>query len=255
MLLVVNRVVLLFVFLLFPIIGFSKGTNIIVIGQSISSNCNQTRFVAVPGVYQLNLDGEKVFAQDPFVWADCDGGSIWMPFAERLIASGFTDEVTLMPIGVAGTKLIDWLPDGKANKKLKRALSAARENGIKFDYVFFYLGSSDIGESPKKYKSQLIELNRFVREEIGYSSWLVAQHSRCNDGYDSTIAKVQRSFNKIPFYAGPDSNSLGDEYRVDGCHLNKAGQEKMAALWVESLIQAADKKQRIEKETLLHLFK
>ena len=42
---------------------------ILVIGQSISSNCNEFKFSAVTGVNQVSLDGVEKSAADPFEWA------------------------------------------------------------------------------------------------------------------------------------------------------------------------------------------
>jgi hypothetical protein len=250
-----NRwLVCLFVFLCMPVAS-AKNLNILIIGQSISSNCNEKKYSPVSGVYQVDLQGNRVAAKDPFLWADCNSGSIWIPFGRLIIESGLTDEVTLMPIGVAGTKLVEWLPGGIANEKMQRALAIAHDASIRFDYIFFYQGSSDIGENPNKYKNQLVQLNRIVRKGTGYVDWLIAQHSRCFDKYDAAIAQVQRSFIGEPFYAGPNSNQLGNEYRLDRCHLNQEGQEKMASLWVDALINAAKKKVNIEKETLRYYLK
>lgn len=236
----------------------AKDLSVLVIGQSISSNCNEYSFSAEANVLQYNLDGKIIQAQDPFVWADCRGGSIWIPLGKLLIADKMADRVIFMPIGVGGTKVSDWLEGGRAYPKLEKALSIIRENKLKFDFVLWYQGSSDIGSNPNDYKQNFYKLYRTVRSSVQSATpWLVAMHSRCFGGYDKGIENAQAEIGKgLPFFfQGPNGNSLGDEYRFDQCHLTRDGQVKMAELWLSSIKTAITKKSGFENESLLYIFK
>ncbi|MXR36811.1 sialate O-acetylesterase [Craterilacuibacter sinensis] len=239
-------------------ISVAKEVHILVIGQSISSNCNQNKFGKVDGVYQFDLNGNVVAASDPFIWADCNGGSMWMPLGERMIKSGLASKVVFMPIGIGGTKVSEWLVGGRAFGKLETALSVIAKKGITFDYVLWHQGSSDIGTPGNIYQDDLHKLYSYVRKKIGVVPWVVARHSRCYGRYDEKIDGVQQKIvTNAPlfFYAGPDNNSLDDRFRFDSCHLNKTGQIKMAELWFESIEKVGQRKESIEKETLLYWFK
>lgn len=237
---------------------FAREIYILVIGQSISSNSNQHIFKSVPGVYQIGMDGVEKYAVDPFDWADGDQGSMWIPLGERMIQSGFATKVTFMPIGVAGTSVQDWMPNGTAFNKLMAAINVIKKNQINFDYALWHQGSSDVGRQPIKYLIQLKKVLRFISLNVSIDKWIVAQHSKCGKALDVKISEQQRVVGRAYVYRrflGPDTNSLGDEYRYDGCHLNKKGQEEMAKLWFESILEANRIDSLVQKEALLYYFR
>lgn len=239
---------------------FAKNISILVIGQSISSNCNQYKYPAIQGIYQYDFEGNRVKAYDPFIWADCSSGSMWMPLGRIILNNKLADEVTFMPIGVGATTVNDWLPNGRAYPKLQKAMSVIKSKQIKFDYIFWHQGSSDIGTPSSIYQkcfnsfaSQVIKLG-----DLRSSKWIIARHSKCFGQVDEKLWKAQtdiaRMDDHIRFFIGPDTNSLGDEYRFDTCHLNQQGQEKMATLWLESLKNAKKNENAFRKETMLNIF-
>jgi len=258
MLLVVRKIVLFTIIIFQSQIIIAKDLYLLVVGQSISANCNQHMFLGGGGIFQIDRSGKLKPASDPFDWADCGGGSMWIPLGEKLIASGMADKVVFMPIGVAGVKASDWNPGGKAFGKLNDALAVIKYNQIKFDYAFWHQGSSDINSNPDLYMGNLSRAVKFIAVNAKIDKWIIAQHSSCFGNSDAGIAKIQRDyateyiFNRFP---GPDTNQLGNEYRFDECHLNKKGQEKMAQLWFDSLINAEKISKIIQRESLLYFFK
>lgn len=237
-----------------------KNLRILVIGQSISSNCNQYRFPPSPHIDQITLTGTEVPAKDPMIWADCTGGSMWIPLGQELLARHMAERVVFMPIGVAGTAIRDWLPGGRAYPKLQTAMRLIRDHKIHFDFVLWHQGSSDYGTSPLKYRESFLSVVRDVRKQgnLRGSKWIIARHSGCVGRFDPAIWKVQNqlaaSDNNLNFFTGPDNNLLGAAWRFDGCHLNKAGQERMGALWADSIQQALARNARLRRETLLTWF-
>lgn len=216
---------------------------ILVIGQSISSNCNEHRYGPVENVLQVARDGSIKPASDPFEWADCGNGSTWMPLGKKLIENGIARKVLFMPIGVGGTKVRDWQEGGLAFSKLNSAIATIKQQGISFDFAFWHQGSADIGSDKNDYLSRLASVVSYVNSNVQVSSWLIALHSRCNGFYDRDIEEVQRAFGNAPAshrYVGANNNLLGEEYRIDGCHLKQNGQEEMAAMWFESIKNALE---------------
>ena len=71
---------------------FAKNISILVIGQSISSNCNQYKYPAIQGIYQYDFEGNRVKAYDPFIWADCSSGSMWMPLGRIILNNKFINK-------------------------------------------------------------------------------------------------------------------------------------------------------------------
>lgn len=211
---------------------------ILVIGQSISSNCNEYKYGPVDNVFQIGSNGSVKSAADPFEWADCEKGSMWIPLGKRLIDAGIARKVTFMPIGVSGSKVEDWQANGVAFKKLNSAISLIQGKGIGFDFAFWHQGSSNVGMGKNMYMSHLGATIDYIDDRVKINRWLIGIHSRCFGAYDRNIESAQieiGSMVKLKRYVGANSNRLGDEYRTDGCHLKKSGQDEMAEMWLESI--------------------
>lgn len=213
---------------------------VLVLGQSLSANCNQQMFGPVEDVFQVSLTGALIPAKDPFVWADCKGGSVWMPLGERLIQSGRAKKVVFMPIGMADTKVGDWLPSGKAYPKLSRALALIQAQGFRFDYAFWLQGSSDGGLAADVYEQRLDAVLKSIDSQVSIGKWVIAQHAKCYGWTDPNIANAQRKLaaqRQLRRYPGPTTHALSDTLRSDKCHLNQSGQRALAEAWLNSLQQ------------------
>jgi hypothetical protein len=215
---------------------------IFVVGQSISSNCNEHKFGPIDNVFQIGRDGEVKLASDPFEWADCSNGSMWMPLGKLLIERGIAKKVVFMPIGVGGTKVRDWQEGGAAFPKLNTALAQIKQKGLVFDVALWHQGSSDIGADKNEYLTRLTSVVAYIDANAQIGRWVIAQHSRCSGSYDKNIEEAQLAFaNALNFrrFVGPNNNLLGEEYRLsDGCHLNELGQQTMASMWFDSIKNA-----------------
>jgi hypothetical protein len=217
---------------------------ILMLGQSISSNCNEHIYGPVENVFQIDKVGELVAAKDPFIWADCSKGSMWMPLGKQMIDSGLVPKVVFMPIGVDSSRVQDWQDGGAAFAKLNTVIALARQKNLKFDYVFWHQGSADIGMNRDEYLSRLTAVANYVNSNLQVGAWIVALHSRCFGRYDEGIEWAQKTFGDSPAnrrYLGPNNNLLGDEYRFDSCHLNQKGQEEMASLWFAAIKKSLGK--------------
>lgn len=220
---------------------WAKDLWVFVVGQSISANCNQHLFGPEPGVFQVDALGAVTPAKDPLIWADCQGGSVWIPLGARLIRAGRAKKVVFMPIGVAGTKLADWQPAGKAYEKLQHSLALIRQKGFRFDYGLWHQGSSDGGMPAADYEQQLTAILDGIDQGLGkgvIGKWVIAQHAKCYKWFDRNISTAQRavaSQRQLRRFPGPDVNALEDRLRFDGCHLNKAGQIQLAEDWFNAM--------------------
>jgi hypothetical protein len=214
---------------------------ILVIGQSIASNCNEKVYGPSPNVFQVGLSGEIRAASDPFDWADCKRGSIWMPLGKLLIDTGRASKVTFMPIGSGGTSVADWQEGGRAYAKLNSAIGVIRQGRIQFDYAFWYQGSSDFGTSHSVYASRLNSVIAYITKSVKIKRFLISTHSRCFGIWDRDIEAAQLDVIRAAqgkIFLGANSNSLDHSYRFDTCHLNFRGQEEMARLWLEAMENA-----------------
>jgi hypothetical protein len=217
---------------------------ILTLGQSISSNCNEHIYGPVPNVFQFNGEGNVEPAKDPMTWAGCNQGSMWMPLGRKLIEANVAAKVVFMSLGEGGTSVVQWQEGGIGFAKLSRAIPVIKAKNISFDFAFWHQGSADIGMSKEEYLARLGSVVAYVNQNVSIARWIIALHSRCSGKYDPAIEAAQREFGNAPAqhrYLGPNTNLLGDEYRIgDGCHLNFMGQERMADLWLESIINALE---------------
>jgi hypothetical protein len=225
-----------------PVPAVPEQLRVFVIGQSISSNCNEHKFGPVENVFQVGLNGDVKAAQDPFEWADCTNGSMWMPLGKLIVERGLAKQVIFMPIGVSGTTVRDWQEGGLAYPKLNNAIAQIKQKRMAFDVALWHQGSSDIGTDKNVYLSRLGSVVDYIDARIPIGRWVIAVHSRCFGNYDKNIEDAQRAFIATPGtkrYLGPNNNLLGNEFRVsDACHLNERGQQEMASMWFDA-IQAA----------------
>jgi hypothetical protein len=215
--------------------------SILVIGQSISSNCNEHVYGPVDNVLQVARTGEIKAARDPFEWAGCSGGSMWMPLGKKLIDAGVAAKVVFMPIGVSGSHVEDWQAGGASFSKLNDAIATIQQQGLRFDFAFWHQGTGNIGTNRMVYLERLSSVVGYLNERVAIKRWMIAVHSRCSGLYDTDIEAAQLEFGNAPElgrYPGPNTNLLGNEYRVDTCHLNQMGQEEMASMWLKSVKNA-----------------
>lgn len=238
---------------------FAKDIYVLIVGQSIASNCNQYKFGPSSSVYQVMVNGDEEIARDPFDWADCDKGSIWIPLGELFIESGVATRVIFMPIGVKGSSIGDWSnPNSIVFKKRLHVTSLVKHKRIRFDYALWLQGSSDVGTSPINYGQNLGRLLRSISKDIPINKWLIAQHSKCGNLFDERIAEEQLrvgSAHLLGRFLGPNINALGNEFRFDGCHFNKKGQKRVARLWFDAINESERIDNLIQKETMLYYFK
>jgi hypothetical protein len=255
-----SSVVRLFLVLLLVLGGpvQARDLHILVIGERSAANCNEHRFGAVPNVYQMAEDGRIKPANDPLDWADCSGGSIWVPLGQRLVKAGLAERVVFLSVGLSQAGIVDWLPGGRASSKLAAAIDISKRTSIRFDYVLFQPGSSDAQYGTSHYIDELKSLIRYVAKHATVGAWVFAKGLSCPGIRQAEIEKAQESIGRTPLYnrfEGPDTTVLETKYGFGECGLNRAGQHHMAAIWAKALLDVEKLKRKVEKETLLYYFR
>ncbi len=248
----------IFLFILFVNWAHAKDIYILIVGQSFSSTCNDSKLDNFKEIYQINLQGNKVSASAPSLWADCNQGSMWVSLGNQLISSGFAKTITFMPIGIADASVMEWLPQGRAFDKLEKAISVVNSKSLRFDYAFWYQISPVVENNPRVYTKNLNALLSYFSLNTKIDKWIIASHPKCGASFDKRIANAQYlvSLNHLAKrFPGPDSNILGKEFRLDGCNFNNAGQVKMAELWFNSILEAENVNLSVQHESLIFFFK
>lgn len=249
-------------FLLFAIIfgnaAYAKSIHVLVLGEAASANCNSRLYGEQAGVYQIGKDGLEKPARDPLDWADCAGGSIWIPVGREMIRAGMAKRVVFMSIGMANSRAQDWIKGGRAFGRLESAMQVVSARKIKFDYVFWYQGMSDSDSSGQRYVSDLTGVIKNLIPSVPGAKWIIAQSAGCSGRVSNRILAAQRRVSAYPLFnrfLGPDLSFLENATLGGQCALTQDAQEKAAGLWVGSLVNAEAESRKYGRESLLFYFR
>lgn len=216
-------------------------------GQSIASNFNQTPHT--PRRPSYNIDQGHCFeARDPMAGAEGTLGSMWSYLADAL-SGDLMPYTAFVTIGVGASSVAQWDTGGSLNAHLTEAVRATRDAGFEISYLLWHQGSADRGTTEEAYQAHFRGMIQSIAPYgvlpgmlPGDARVLIAVHTRCGSGgQDATLADAQRGLVDPDhgLFSGADTDSLGDDFRYDGCHLTQAGQEKAAALWRDRIAAAA----------------
>jgi hypothetical protein len=236
----------------------ARELSILVLGEAASANCNAQPYGPYPGIFQIGRDGFPKPAKDPLDWADCGGGSLWIPFGREVVKAGLADKVNLMSLGMASTRARDWTVGGRASARLDSAIRVIRERKLKFDYVFWLQGRSDRNTSEQDYNQDLSEVVKFLGSNLNGVTWLIAESGSCEGKTGEQLLSAQRKvgrnalFNRFP---GPSATLGIDELQLKDCSYTEKGQEEMAKRWLRALRLAESASNRYQRESLLYYFK
>jgi hypothetical protein len=231
----------------------ARDIHILVVGDESAGNCHLNAYANVPGVFQLDTNGQERPAVDPLTWSDCRGGSIWMPLAALLKQQPGVTKVVLMPVAVANAKPVDWT-NGTAAARLSAALDVANAHAIRFDYALWQQGTTNRADANAQDIKQVLTVIKSATIRAKIDKWVIANRAA------SAVhpAKGEPSFKEDVVrrrYLGPNEGGLTEAQHLPNYQLTAAGQETMAQRWFDA-IQRADKlNSYYQKESLLYFFK
>lgn len=211
----------------------------LVFGQSNAGNGGETPGPPHPGVYEL-YRGRIYRAADPLLGAAGEGGSIWLRFAAKAIASGAYDAVVLVPFALGSANVARFAPGGGLHGGLMAAIAGAREQGLTFTHLLWQQGEMDamMRTSGEAYREQFGAMLASIRRAGVDAPIYVARATRCARSRPSTEIGNAQSGLVDPasgILAGPDMDQLGFAERYDGCHFSTEGLERAAQLWQEAV--------------------
>jgi hypothetical protein len=215
--------------------------NALVIGQSNAANHGASpRRVADPRA-RVFAAGRFGPLNDPLLGGTGTGGSVWTRLAPLLLAGGAHDAVTFTLAAMGGAAIADLAPGGGANVAVIRAAAAARQAGLAFTHVLFHQGERDtlLGTGRSAYRASLEALIGQLRA-LGITAPIHICRASYRFGVISDdvraaqAAVIDAAPDRLP---GPDTDTLGAQWRADNTHFADPGLEKFAALWLEALSQ------------------
>lgn len=264
-----NRVIILFVLLATTLISYKKedkvelvvnsycsSTNpkyqkitLLVVGQSNAANAGYEKYYAKCDKILNFYQGKYHQAKDPLQGANGITGCVWGRLATKLKENNFADTIIIAPAAIGATKIEAWIPGGEYHFFLDEAISYLEDANLPVDFVLYHQGESnnhyfnqDISpeENAESYKSNFYILTDYFRSRQVNCPILIAQATHCADAtLDSLLNFTQKNLaaDSLDIFAGPNTDSLGNEYRYDNCHFNAFGLDKHAEMWVDNLLQ------------------
>ncbi len=213
----------------------------IAFGQSNSTDSGiGQRTIIHPKVFTIKSDGTCAYAQDPLSDTWFAGvGSAWTRLGSRLVNDGIYDAVLLLSVGVSGTGIEKWIPAGDYHYRIQDAISLVQGKDFTITNLLWHQGETDsgIGTTKADYKTMFHQMLNNVRQNEANAPIYVAVATFCGGDSNATIQQAQTELvdPSQDIYAGPNTDSLGSEYRYDGCHFNEIGLERHADLWFDIL--------------------
>lgn len=231
---------------------------ILVVGESASANCNVEVSAAAVGVYQISLSGAEKPAVDPLEWADCNGGSIWLPLGREMIRDGFASKVVFLPLAVSHARAEDWTSGGRASTLLTRAIDTANKKNIVFDFALYQAGVSDSETAASEYRSQLRMLIKSISFKVKVKRWLISQGAGCPLNPASQVHLVHEDISRahqINWFPGADFRNMSKADYGPACTYSATGQLKAARSWLEQIKKSDIDNENFQKESLLYFFR
>lgn len=208
---------------------------IIAAGQSLISNSVDTNYTptSITKINNINfVDGSTWQAKDPLLGCSTPNGNYLGRMADKLIAGGVCDAVNLVPIGVSGTSITQWIAGGLMQYHL--LVAAERCAALGLSPIFLWdQGQSDAGMAQATYQANLQAVIAQPRSRGFNGKWFVAKSTMAVNVTDANIRAAQAAVvNGTNIHAGPDEDTLtGGTNRYDGTHFTAVGADAVANLW------------------------
>ncbi len=213
----------------------------LVIGQSNGGNdCSVRTASHQDRVYFLHKN-QLTHALDPLPGSTGAGGSLWPTVGDLVIKGNHTDCIVFVGCSVGGTLIEDWVPGGRLNCLITAKLRNLRRLGLEPTHVLWHQGESDTvnGTTGLDYHRSLLQVIQSIRGQDVKCPIFIAQATHAFDRESSPIREAQKSVvsQQNAIFAGPNTDTLGPDFRFDGVHWNEVGQKRAAELWADCLIQ------------------
>ncbi len=211
---------------------------LLIAGQSNAANHVETRHVAGANVLNFSMyDGRCYETADPLIAATGTGGNFASWLGDELVRRGEYKSVILVTIAVGGTYINEWAPGGRLHRRFLAAIERARQAHLEITHVLWQQGEADIRISNGDLYAEIFEdIFISLRRHGVLAPILVARGVYCGTTNEETRrgqAKIVNPGRRI--FAGPDTDTLGREFRYDNCHFNAHGAERQAALWADAI--------------------
>ena len=210
---------------------------VVVVGQSNAANHGQTPRRAANGVYSY-YRGRCFAAQDPLPGASGDGGSVWTRLGDMIVARGMSEAVLFVPLAVGSPRVDQWTA-GELPGRLATTIGLLKEQGFNITHLLWHQGEADAKAhtSAADYQRSFRAMLAKIREQGVTAPIYVSLATHCGATPDKTIREAQSGLVDPAqrILAGPDTDALSDEFRMQRCHFSDSGLARAATLWYDKL--------------------
>ncbi len=215
----------------------------LVFGQSNSANHGLGLYKPRFPVYNF-FRGKIYKAEDPLLGATGHGGSVWSRLGDMLIENRICDNVLLVPCGVSGSSIRDWVPGGEYYPRLQSTMEHFNKAGLRLTHVFWHQGETDNGGiSGEEYKRLFLEIkNRLYSHGPRPQVFICVATWTRQMGTDGLLQQAQRELAREhpDIFLGPNTDLLISESdRYDGAHFSASGLDRFASAWIAALKKVA----------------
>ena len=214
----------------------SKTAIIVVHGQSNAANYGTARHTAGEAVNNFDPASGKCFAAvDPLLGTDGIGGSFATRLGDILIQAARYDRVIFVPLARGGASLAFLNSEGAG--LTTNGIAKLKEAGLTPTHILFQQGETDATSttSAEQYVSLLHQLAKRFRTAGFDAPFYLTRSTKCGGGENNTAAvragQLSAINDALNIRQGPDTDTIGNDGRADGCHMNEAGTLANAALW------------------------
>ncbi len=209
----------------------------LVFGQSNAANFGEGRRKSRAGVFYF-FRGRFGRARDPLPGANGIGGSVWTRLGDQLIVAKLFTQVIFVPAAIGATEIALWAPGGLLHEDLLRNIRETLQAGHRFTHLFWHQGESDavLKIDPADYQLRFKGMLAAIRALGVDAPIFVAQATRCGDylpNEDIRWAQHNLVDPAQSIFAGPDTDSLDNTWRHDGCHFSNRGLKRHATMWLD----------------------
>lgn len=211
-------------------------------GQSNAANSVSQQYTPTQEVYMF-YNGKCYEATDPLLGTTGVGGSTWGRLADNLILNKGYTNVVIIGTAVGSSSIAEWVPATPNFTFSVTQTYQASQLGLDADAFLFQQGEADtvLGTSLQAYYANLSSFRWGLVNYGGITApFYVSKTSYCfgEDSLEIRQAQGYAANTLWNTFAGPNTDTLGNEYRYDNCHMNATGSEVLADMWEEVLPSA-----------------